>query len=122
VLGTERLYRYFMLSGLASCDPEIVARPEVLGRLLATTQDALAHGVRGFAWELTLLGRPWGFRLEDIRAEVHVWHGEEDRSIPVSAAEHVSERIPNCRMRLLPGEGHFFWVDRWDEILGRLRD
>jgi pimeloyl-ACP methyl ester carboxylesterase len=120
LMGTERLYRRFMLGGLAPCDQAVVARPEVRSALQATTREALARGVRGFAWELALLARPWGFALEDIRAEVHVWHGEEDRSTPAAMARYVAGRIPGSRARFFPGEGHFFWVDRWDEILRAL--
>ena len=70
--------------------------------------------------EMEILARPWGFGLEEVRCEIHVWHGELDTSAPVAMAEYMRRTIPDCRLTLLPGEGHFLLFPRWREILGAL--
>jgi pimeloyl-ACP methyl ester carboxylesterase len=76
--------------------------------------------VRGFAWEVRIFARPWGFRLQDIRMPVYLWHGEEDVSTPVSMAHHVAGAIPNCHATFLRGEGYWLFLNHWQEILTQL--
>jgi pimeloyl-ACP methyl ester carboxylesterase len=64
-----------------------------------------------------IVTRPWGFRLEDIQTEVHIWHGDEDWSTPVAMAQAMADAILNSRLTILPGEGHFLLFRHWDKIL-----
>jgi pimeloyl-ACP methyl ester carboxylesterase len=48
----------------------------------------------------------WGFAVEDIRAPVSIWHGEEDPGLPASHATWLADRIPSARLHRLSGEGH----------------
>jgi len=106
--------------GFPPADRAIMAQPEIRAMMLANYAEAARQGVRGFAYEGILFSRPWGFRLEDIRMPVHLWHGEEDTSTPVAMARYVAGAIPDCRARFLPGEGHMLFFPRWREILGVL--
>jgi len=63
-------------------------------------------GIAGIHHEAALYARPWGFRLQDITAEVHLWHGAEDANVPVSVGHYVADAIPNCQARFLENEGH----------------
>ena len=84
--------------------------------------EAFRQGGKGQARELRLLTRPWGFRLEDIRVPVRLWHGELDPNSPVAMARHVAAMIPNCRATYYPDEGHLFFLgERLTEILRALR-
>ena len=74
--------------------------------LIENRVEATRVGIRGFAREALIFSRPWGFRLEDITMEVHLWHGEEDASTPLPMAQYVASAIPNCHATFLPGEGH----------------
>jgi len=98
-------------------DRAILARPEIGAMLVENWVEATRVGIRGFAREATTFSHPWGFRLEDITTEVHLWHGAEDTSTPLTMAQHVASVIPNCQATFLPGEGHFLLFDHWEEIL-----
>jgi pimeloyl-ACP methyl ester carboxylesterase len=98
-------------------DQALLARPEFRDMLMASYAEATRAGIRGFAWEVQVFAQPWGFRLEDIPIEVHLWHGEEDTSTPLAMAQYLADVIPNCRARFLAGEGHFLLFTRWAEIL-----
>jgi pimeloyl-ACP methyl ester carboxylesterase len=69
------------------------------------------------AQDFALFSSDWGFRIEDITAMVHVWHGDEDRNVPFSHGQLQAERIPGARMHKCPGEGHLLVVDHFEEIL-----
>lgn len=109
-----------MIGSLPETDRAIMRRPAVRAAFADDLAEAFRAGGRGPAWELVLYSRPWGFRLEDIGMEVHLWQGEADTNVPPSMGRYQAGAIPNCRATFFPGEGHLLLVDRMDEILGAM--
>ena len=105
---------------LAPSDQAIIARPEIRAKLVATYAESVRQGLRGVALDLAIAMRPWGFRLDEIRCPYCIWHGDDDRSMPIAMAQYLAQSIPNCRTTFLPGEGHMFLYDRWADILRQL--
>jgi pimeloyl-ACP methyl ester carboxylesterase len=103
--------------GFVGTDERYLHRPEVRNILVEALSEAFRSGSRGAAWELGLYTRPWGFRLEDIQARVHLWHGDQDANAPVAMGRYLAGAIPECQARFFPGEGHFNFIDRLSEIL-----
>ncbi len=68
--------------------------------------EAFRGGIAGVHHEAGLFAGPWGFRLQDITQDIHLWHGEEDENVPVSVGHHVADAIPNCHATFVQGEGH----------------
>lgn len=101
-------------------DKAVLARPEIRATFLADMAEAFRQGSRGPAWELRLFARPWGFRLEEIAMEVHLWQGEADVNVPPSMGRYLAQTIPSCRARFYPDEGHLLAVDRMEEIQAAL--
>jgi pimeloyl-ACP methyl ester carboxylesterase len=101
----------------AAVDKEYLGRQEVRRNLADSLSEAFRGGSRGPAWEMGLYARPWGFRLEEIRTPVHVWHGEDDANAPVAMGRYLATSVPESRARFYPGEGHLHFVDRLPEIL-----
>ncbi|MFN2223874.1 MAG: alpha/beta fold hydrolase [Candidatus Promineifilaceae bacterium] len=100
-------------------DRAALARGEIRSCLQRTGQEAFQAGLRGAAWENALTARPWGFRLEDIAMEVHLWHGELDRNAPAAMGRYVAAAIPNCQARFYEDEGHLsVLVNHAETILG----
>lgn len=85
--------------------------------MMPATAEALRDGGRTAAQELRTIALPWGFALSEITVPVQVWHGTEDRSIPISAARRLIGEIPGCRARLLDGEGHTIGPVHRDEVM-----
>jgi pimeloyl-ACP methyl ester carboxylesterase len=109
-----------MLRTLPAPDRSIMQRPAVRASFVADFTEAFRGGTRGPAWELVLFSRPWGFRLEDIRMEVHLWQGEADTNVSPSMGRYQADTIPHCKATFCPGEGHMLLVDRMEEILGAI--
>lgn len=107
---------------MSGVDAEIVRRPEVRQALATVISEAFRQGSQGAAWDVVLLGRPWGFRLEEITTTVYLWHGEADVLVPPGMGRHQAERIPNCHARFFTGEGHLLLIDHMPEIIDELVD
>lgn len=80
----------------------------------------LHSGVGGVASDFVLASGNWGFPLDSIKAEVHLWSGGAIKNTPVAMTNYLSSQLPNGRTFMLPGEGHFVLYLHWEEILERL--
>lgn len=110
-----------MLAGVPAADHEVLADPAYRALLLESTGQALQQAGQGPAWELTLIARPWDFRLEEIRVPVHIWQGLADNIIPPVMARHMAAVLPGSESHYLPGEGHFSLIYKYHyDILANL--
>lgn len=122
-------------AGYAAGDPDTMAayyrlhyrptvRPDLLDGLIATMRAGFTRtGVlRGRAIENRLREQTWlspGYDLlpglARLGAPTLVLHGEHD-FVPLACAAHVAEAIPGARLVVLPGAGHFSYLERPDEV------
>jgi pimeloyl-ACP methyl ester carboxylesterase len=81
----------------------------------------LAEGIDGWFDDDLAFHKDWGFDLATIDRPVTIWHGDEDRMVPVAHGEWLAAQIPGARAVLRPGEGHIsIPVERYGEILDDL--
>jgi len=99
---------------MAEADFEFIQQhPDVNGANLDGGVEALRQGGLGPAEAGALYWKPWGYRLEDIRTKVHVWHGEEDLNAPFAAhGKILAQKLPNVEARFYPGEGHISLIHK----------
>lgn len=105
---------------LPAPDRAALLEPAVTRRMRESQVEAYRPGPAATAWETRLVLQPWGFDLASIRVPVHLWHGEMDKTVPVSLARYLARVLPNCTATYLPDEGHFLWYKHWEEILRKL--
>jgi pimeloyl-ACP methyl ester carboxylesterase len=113
----EAFYR-LLTRDVPPCDGAIVSR--IWASQVEATAEALRQGPEAFVHELASLTRPWGFTSRDVRADVVLWHGSEDRAAPVDGAKRLAQRLPTCTAHLVEGAGHFLHYDRWQAVLDSL--
>jgi pimeloyl-ACP methyl ester carboxylesterase len=101
-------------------DDEILHIPEIRENCIQSDLGAYAQGTRGLAWDVRLITRPWGFKLEDIKVPVYLWHGTADNSTTMNMVRYMEERIPNCEATLCEGEAHMLLIPHWEEVLTTL--
>jgi surfactin synthase thioesterase subunit len=53
---------------------------------------------------------------------VHLWQGDEDRIVPPCQARWLAERIPDARLHLISGQGHFLLRNCLSDVLTTLTD
>jgi pimeloyl-ACP methyl ester carboxylesterase len=75
---------------------------------------------RATARDFWLFTQGWDIDLADMTVPVHVWHGTQDRNVPVAHARVIAARCPTARLHLIPGGGHLL-LSNQEEILGAMR-
>ena len=108
---------------LAHCSPDDRAAlkdPALSAQVQGWRFEATRQGVRGMRREARILVSPWGFPLEEIRPEVHLWYWEGDSIVPPQMGLYLAKRIPRTVSHFLPGGGHFSLFTSWKEILTTL--
>jgi pimeloyl-ACP methyl ester carboxylesterase len=72
----------------------------------ASIRDALRPGIWGwFDDDVALLG-DWGFDVSDIQVPVTLWHGREDRFVPLAHGAWLADHVGGAGAHLLDGHGH----------------
>ncbi|MGH3563553.1 MAG: alpha/beta fold hydrolase, partial [Mycobacterium sp.] len=98
-------------------DRHLLNRPELKAMFLDDLLNGSRKQVAAPFADIVVFARNWGFRLADVRAPVHWWHGDHDHIVPFSHGEHVVSRLPNAKLYHLPGESHLAGLGRGEEIL-----
>ena len=98
-------------------DADVLGRERVRDGYVDDLRHASGSSGRAAVQDFALFTRDWGFRLEDIAAPVHIWHGDEDGNVPIAHAHLQGQMIPGSVMHECPGEGHMLFVDHLEEIL-----
>jgi pimeloyl-ACP methyl ester carboxylesterase len=93
--------------GFSPADIEAFADPSFAEAAMATLAEATRQGNLGVAGDQWAFVRPWGFEMHRIEQPVDVWLGDADQSIALSHAHVLGELLPNARVQILAGDGHF---------------
>jgi pimeloyl-ACP methyl ester carboxylesterase len=101
-------------------DRRLLADPELSSMFVEMLREAVTNGVDGYVWDEIIERKPWGFSLEEIEMEVHLWHGDEDQYIPRAHVQHMATVIPKCEATFFPDQAHGMIIARWKEILSEL--
>jgi pimeloyl-ACP methyl ester carboxylesterase len=112
-----------MAHWLGGEDLDLMRNPLMLDLMARTmTETALQGGAANRA-EIERLARPWGFRIGDVPVPVLLWHGGQDRILPVETARLMAGRFRRCAATYYDGEGHFsVLVNRSRDLMCALRE
>jgi pimeloyl-ACP methyl ester carboxylesterase len=106
------------MAGLSVADRKLVEREEFLDAMAASIRESLRQDAGGVTAEFPLYARDWGFSLNEIQLPVQLWQGDADTTVPIGHARYLADALPNARLTVVPGEGHFSLpVDHMVEIL-----
>jgi pimeloyl-ACP methyl ester carboxylesterase len=61
----------------------------------------------GVMADAQIYAEPWGFRIEEVRVPVRLWHGRQDRAFSVRLAEQIAGRLSNCEAHYVDRAGHY---------------
>ncbi|WP_226163279.1 alpha/beta fold hydrolase [Hymenobacter terricola] len=90
-------------------------------RFRALLRDAavqgFAHAGRGVFDDAQAWCRPPGFRIEDVRAPMRLWHGAADGVWAPGNIPYLAGRLGGAPVRLLPGQGHMLYLENWAAIM-----
>ena len=103
-------------------DERLMHDPVMRAVLARTMMETARQGAAANNDEIARLVRPWGFDVRKIKFErIFIWHGEEDRIMPVAPARRMARALALSRSVFYPQEGHFsVLVNRAGELLSAL--
>jgi len=109
-----------LMASIPESDKAALYAPGNMDLFVVTVREAFRGGWLGIAWDDVVVNRDWGFEPSAIEVRVDLWQGDADVNVPCHAAEYLHAHIPHSRAFWLPGEGHFFLIKRWREVLEAL--
>lgn len=110
------------LSSMPPADAVVMRQPAIRALFAADARESFRQGSRGYAEDQALMAKPWGFRLEDIRVPVRLYHGEEDRNVPVAMGRRMAALIPDCKAVFYADEGHLAFIPHGAEIMSAVAE
>jgi pimeloyl-ACP methyl ester carboxylesterase len=75
-------------------------------------REGLGRGIEGAVADARVYAQPWGFDPGVIDVPTVIWHGTLDNQVPVAAAHTYGRLIPQSKVCIVEGEGHFSLVVR----------
>jgi pimeloyl-ACP methyl ester carboxylesterase len=82
--------------------------------------DDLRHpsptAARAAARDFWLFARQWDVDLADMAVPAHIWHGTQDRNVPIAHAHVIAARCPPATLHIVHGGGHML-LSRLDRII-----
>jgi pimeloyl-ACP methyl ester carboxylesterase len=107
-------------AGASTADRTLLAEREARETAARSFLAATARGAAPMIEDYLVCRRDWGFGPSDVEGRVHLWHGIDDRLIPLRFVEPLAAALPNCLASFTPDDGHFFFRARIREIVAPL--
>ena len=108
---------------LGAADQKLLSVPETRKLLVQAMAESFRQGGEAGLEEALSGVCPWGFQVEQVTFEkLFVWHGEQDRIMPVAPVRLLAQALPHCTATFYPDEGHFSTIaNHVQDIWSRLR-
>jgi pimeloyl-ACP methyl ester carboxylesterase len=94
-----------ILSGLPEEERKNMPKEMITG-YEAAFYEATFHG-DGMIADYRNFSSPWGFEFGAIKTPVRFWHSMDDKNVPLSHSQYLSERIPLAELTVLSGLDHY---------------
>jgi pimeloyl-ACP methyl ester carboxylesterase len=112
------LYIKLVSTEMNETDKALYVRLGLRERLTPDRKEGMRQGGRASAYDINLAGR-WPIPLEEIKAKVYLWQGEDDRGNG-GMGRYMAGKIPNCKATYIPNAGHFWIFEHMGEMLDTL--
>ncbi|MFC1415312.1 alpha/beta fold hydrolase [Streptacidiphilus cavernicola] len=110
-----------LLKGAQAADQKVISDSGIRRLLRDNYREAVRNSADGWIDDALAFTRDWGFPLDRIRADVLLWHGDEDAFVPVGHSRWLHRRIPGSQLRVVPGKAHLDAVPALPDILTWLK-
>lgn len=99
--------RPLLLKMLQPCDAAVLRDSAAFEACFESARRAWRGSARGVIADAEIYAKPWGFRLDEVKVPVRLWHGRKDRTFSFQLAEEVAAELPNCELRIIDNAGHY---------------
>lgn len=100
-------------------DYEAFAQPGRVEALHRSMGERMRQGTKGAAWDMRLYVHEFGFRLDEIRMPLTLFHGEADVNSPIELARRVVGELPNARLVTYERDAHLSTLCNHFEEIGQ---
>jgi len=80
------------------------------------------QGTKAAAYDAMTVYQPWGFTLSSIEYPIEVFHGADDKFVPLSFSQHLKDQSDNVTLNITEGAGHFYWLVNSPALLDRIME
>jgi pimeloyl-ACP methyl ester carboxylesterase len=115
VAATPEQFAEVIKSLLSPVDAEALTG-ELARWLTESQKDGLSAGDQGWWDDGVAHLTSWGFDLHDIRVPVKIWHGRQDRFVPVQHGQWLAGSVPGAEAEISDHDGHLTLFGRIGEI------
>ncbi len=106
-----------MALGASHADRELLANPVDREAAAARFAEAMRGGADPMIEDYLACSRPWGFDLSEVGEPVRIWHGADDKLVPLRDVRRLAEELPVATLEVDDVGGHFLYKNRITEIL-----
>lgn len=108
------------MDALFGTDAAVLDDPMLRHHLFVTMTEGLRQAFSGVGWDNVSWVGPWDIDLEAVTCPVHLWYGEDDRSLPIAHAAWLAGHLRDTNLVVRPGEGHLGAMRHWQQMLRTL--
>jgi len=105
---------------LSPRDAELMQDPRLVSALTTTMREGLRTGTSGGGWDNVSWLGPWDVDLNAVRCPVLLWYGTDDRFASPAHGRWLADNLPDARLVMREGEGHFGIMEHLGEMLDAL--
>jgi pimeloyl-ACP methyl ester carboxylesterase len=113
--ATPEQFAEELASLLSPADAEVLTG-DLARWLTETHQVALSAGDQGWWDDGAASLTSWGFDLRDIQVPVKIWHGRQDRFVPVQHGQWLAASVPGAEADISDRDGHLTMIGRIGDI------
>jgi pimeloyl-ACP methyl ester carboxylesterase len=97
--------------------------PEYGWEFITGSIESYRQGIEAVVQEWKLYVADWQMDFNSIHFPLTLWYGSEDKMAPFYRGEYYDKMLPNSKLILINGEGHFSLIrNHLEEILGELKN
>ncbi len=111
--------RYFdqVIDHLGGSDASVLQEPEALENFVVAFREAVRQGSSAFVHDLYTLSNSWEIDYAAITSPITMWHGHEDRHVPIQYAKQLAHTLSNVTIKTQPQHGHLLIYYLWADII-----
>ena len=118
VKKNPEVYLERRMADFSEVDQRVLKTDEGRAFYLDPLVEALREGSKGVAWDLSIsMQKGWSFSSENVKQPVKIWHGADDRIVPLEEAKALASQLNHCRTSYIENEGQFLLMNYWKDIL-----
>ena len=91
---------------LPDVDYAVMSEPGRLESMQLAIREGLRSGTAGATWDVRMYVRPFDFNLADIHIPLHLFHGVQDRNVPIALVRSVVRSLHTATLTEFPGDAH----------------